>query len=88
MPNITLAHAVLKATGDVLSHVATQRPVLAAVAGGLVATCVFFAALLRLTQDEREPPVISTGIPFFSPIIGTIRWGMGFYTHMRYGSLI
>lgn len=50
---------------------------------GIAATYVFFRTLLRLTQDNKEPPVVSSSIPFISPILGMIRWSMDFYSVMR-----
>jgi hypothetical protein len=40
--------------------------------------------LLRLTQDEREPPVILTHLPFISPLIGMIREKSQFHVRLRY----
>lgn len=54
------------------------------VLGGIAATYVFFRALLHLNQDSKEPPVVSSSIPFLSPILGMIRWSMDYYPHMRY----
>ncbi|KUJ11089.1 cytochrome P450 [Mollisia scopiformis] len=51
--------------------------------GGIGATYIFFWALLYLTQDSKEPPIVSSSIPFISPILGMIRWSMDFYPHMR-----
>ncbi|KAM0809414.1 putative Cytochrome P450 [Seiridium cardinale] len=51
--------------------------------GGVVATFVFFWALLHMTQDKSEPPVVSTSIPFVSPLLGMVRWSMDFYSLMR-----
>ncbi|KAK7752915.1 hypothetical protein SLS62_005074 [Diatrype stigma] len=51
--------------------------------GGIAATYVFFWALLHLTQDNNEPPVVSSSIPFISPLLGMIRWSMDFYSVMR-----
>ncbi|CAG8961193.1 hypothetical protein HYFRA_00013248 [Hymenoscyphus fraxineus] len=54
----------------------------AGVVGIMVATYIFFQAFLYLTQDENEPPVVSSAIPYISPLIGMIRWNMDFYSHM------
>ncbi len=50
---------------------------------GIAVTYVFFWALLHLTQDSNEPPVVSTSIPFVSPLVGMVRWSMDFYSFMR-----
>ncbi|KAK7734693.1 hypothetical protein SLS53_007797 [Cytospora paraplurivora] len=55
----------------------------ALVLGGIAATYVFLQALLHLTQDSKEPPVVSSSVPFPSPILGMIRWSMDYYPHMR-----
>lgn len=65
---------------------AVLHAVLVTGAAGLVATYVFLWALLHLTQDVREPPLLSTAIPFLSPVIGAVRWSMECYTHMRYAA--
>jgi len=39
--------------------------------------------LLQLTQDSKEPPLVSATVPFISPILGMVKWSMGLYTHMR-----
>ncbi|KAK4198278.1 putative 25-hydroxycholesterol 7-alpha-hydroxylase [Triangularia verruculosa] len=62
--------------------VSTQT-ILSATVGCLVATYLLFYAVLHLTQDEKEPPLVSTVVPFLSPLIGMVKWSMGFYTHMR-----
>ncbi|KAK2612672.1 hypothetical protein QQS21_001289 [Conoideocrella luteorostrata] len=49
----------------------------------IIACYVFFFALLHLTQDKSEPPVVSRSIPFVSPLLGMVRWGMDYYSHMR-----
>ncbi|KAI1413780.1 cytochrome P450 [Hypoxylon sp. FL1857] len=61
----------------------TNHPVSVIVLGGIIATYIFFWALLRLTQDVKEPTLVSTSIPFLSPIFGMARWNMGFYNYMR-----
>lgn len=49
----------------------------------LAATYLFFTALLHLGQDNNEPPLVSTSVPFLSPILGMIRWSLDFYPQMR-----
>ncbi|KAI1373372.1 cytochrome P450 [Hypoxylon crocopeplum] len=66
-----------------VSNLATDYPLLVGAFGGIVATYTFFWALLRLTQDAKEPVLVSTSIPFLSPIFGMIRWNMSFYNHMK-----
>ncbi|KAK9418585.1 putative Cytochrome P450 [Seiridium unicorne] len=51
--------------------------------GGVAATFVFLWALLHMTQDKSEPPVVSTSIPFVSPLLGMVRWSMDFCSFMR-----
>jgi hypothetical protein len=60
-----------------------SNSVVVAALGGVAASYVFLWALLHLTQDNKEPPVVSSSIPFISPILGMIRWSMDFYPHMR-----
>lgn len=43
---------------------------LALVVGIVAATYAFLSALLRFTQDSKEPPAIETLIPFISPLHG------------------
>ncbi|KAK0671587.1 putative 25-hydroxycholesterol 7-alpha-hydroxylase [Cercophora samala] len=47
------------------------------------ATYLLFFTVLHLTQNEEEPPLVATTVPFLSPLIGMVKWSMGFYTHMR-----
>lgn len=51
--------------------------------GGIAAAYIFFWAFLHLTQDNKEPPVVSSSIPFISPLLGMIQWSMDFYSFMR-----
>ncbi|KAJ8070583.1 hypothetical protein OCU04_000956 [Sclerotinia nivalis] len=44
----------------------------ALVLGSLAASYVFLLALLRLTQDSKEPPAIENSIPFLTPLLGSI----------------
>lgn len=50
---------------------------------GATTVYVLLRALLRLTQDSREPPVVETTIPFISPILGMGSKKGEFYTFMR-----
>jgi len=43
----------------------------------------FFAALLRFTQDAKEPPAIETWIPFLSPLLGLILGMQKFTIRLR-----
>lgn len=45
---------------------------LALVLGSVAATYLFLFALLRFTQDWKEPPAIETSIPFISPLLGFV----------------
>ncbi|KAI1074301.1 cytochrome P450 [Whalleya microplaca] len=78
--NVTWSSAI---NANSISSLTTAHSVLAVVLGSIIATYVFFGALLRLTQDAKEPALVSTSIPFLSPILGMARWNMGFYLHMR-----
>ncbi|ETS81367.1 hypothetical protein PFICI_06369 [Pestalotiopsis fici W106-1] len=51
--------------------------------GGVTTTYVFLLALLRSTQNDKEPPVVLDSIPFVSPILGMVRWSMDFYSVMK-----
>lgn len=51
--------------------------------GVAAATYVFLVALLRFTQDEKEPTSISDTIPFVTPIINMASKGGGFYCLLR-----
>lgn len=60
------------------------NPRLLTALGTISASYVFFWALLRLTHDSREPPVLLSAVPFIGPVLGMIRWSINFYAHMRY----
>ncbi|EEH06308.1 conserved hypothetical protein [Histoplasma capsulatum G186AR] len=51
--------------------------------GFVPATYVFLSALLHLTQDAKEPPVIATQIPFLSPALGFIMGMQNFLVKLR-----
>ncbi|GAP85101.1 putative cytochrome p450 oxidoreductase [Rosellinia necatrix] len=68
---------------DQAKHYAFLDTVPATIIAGIVTTYIFLAALLRLTQDKDEPPVIKTSIPFISPVIGMIQGNSNFYNQMR-----
>jgi hypothetical protein len=53
------------------------------VLGSVAATYVFLSALLRLTQDSKEPPAIETSIPFLSPLHGVILGMQKFTVKLR-----
>ncbi|VUC35731.1 unnamed protein product [Clonostachys rosea] len=36
------------------------------------ATYLFFSALLHFTQDNKEPPLLETSVPFISPVFGLV----------------
>ncbi|KAK4653510.1 hypothetical protein QC762_0084340 [Podospora pseudocomata] len=44
---------------------------------------LFLFAVLHLTQNEKEPPLVATAVPFLSPVIGMVKLSMDFYTNMR-----
>ncbi|TGJ78225.1 hypothetical protein E0Z10_g10538 [Xylaria hypoxylon] len=51
---------------------------------GAVATIyIFLQALLHLTQDAKEPPVMATTIPFVSPILGMKKRNSRYYNYLR-----
>ncbi|KAI3393571.1 hypothetical protein diail_3920 [Diaporthe ilicicola] len=63
------------------------------VALGLVALAVvygFLWFLLHLTQDAKEPPCMSTSLPFIGPVLAMGRHKTGFHRYIRdmYGSPI
>lgn len=72
-----------KALDIALTNFVTTHSTLTAAVGSFAATYIFFCAFLHLTQDAKEPPLVATAVPFLSPLIGMVRWSMGFYTHMR-----
>jgi hypothetical protein len=52
----------------------------------VAATTIFYLSLhfiLQITQDKREPPAITTSIPFFGPIIGMSRKKSKLYIELR-----
>ncbi|CAN8101260.1 unnamed protein product [Discula destructiva] len=54
--------------------------------GGLIvlaATYVFLRALLRFTQLEKEPPAVSSLIPFIGPVIKMAKHKSGFHANIR-----
>lgn len=71
------------ATDNPISQLLGSHPTLTA---GIISIAVTYGSLwvfLQLTQDSKEPPLVSATVPFISPIIGMVKWSMGFYTHMR-----
>lgn len=56
---------------------------LAAAVAGLTGTYIFLCALLRFTQNVREPPSVEGAFPFLSPIAGMIRKGSSFHNNLR-----
>lgn len=54
-----------------------------AVVGVLAATYVFLLALLRGTQDAKEPPSVKDIVPFVSPILSMVSRGSEFHRWMR-----
>lgn len=52
-------------------------------AGIAAATYVLLIALLRFTQDAKEPTSISDSIPFITPIINMALKGGDFHRQMR-----
>jgi hypothetical protein len=51
--------------------------------GFAAATYVLLFALLRLTQDAKEPTSISDTIPFITPIINMVLKGGDFHRQLR-----
>ncbi|KAH7308378.1 cytochrome P450 [Stachybotrys elegans] len=47
------------------------------------AVYLFLAALLRLTQDPKEPPMLETSIPFIGPLVGSLKGMPKFLVEMR-----
>ncbi|KAI1321247.1 cytochrome P450 oxidoreductase [Xylariaceae sp. FL0255] len=56
---------------------------LTAVAIGAIGIYNLLQALLRLTQDAREPRLIENIVPYLSPIFGMRQRGFGFYKYLR-----
>ncbi|KAF7895138.1 hypothetical protein EAF00_006952 [Botryotinia globosa] len=56
---------------------------LAIVATGVIAVYGFLHALLHYTQDESEPPLISTSLPFIGTMIQLSRKKSKFYIELR-----
>ncbi|XXH01839.1 hypothetical protein Hte_008201 [Hypoxylon texense] len=54
-----------------------------AVVASLAGFYVFLWALLRFTQDAREPPTLENAIPFLSPVISMVMRGSKFYSYLR-----
>lgn len=57
--------------------------VLPVAVGVVAATYILLFALLRLTQDAKEPASISDTIPFVTPIINMVSKGGAFHRLMR-----
>ncbi|KAI1420760.1 cytochrome P450 [Xylaria sp. FL1777] len=51
--------------------------------GAVAVTYFFLQALLYLTQDAKEPPVIETAIPFVSPILGMGKRSSRYFNYLR-----
>ncbi|OJD13380.1 hypothetical protein ACJ73_09208 [Blastomyces percursus] len=51
--------------------------------GIVLGAYVFLSALLHLTQDAKEPPMIETSIPFVSPLFGLISGMQKFVVELR-----
>lgn len=56
---------------------------LAIVATGVIAVYGFLHALLHYTQEESEPPLISTSLPFIGTMIQLSRKKSKFYIELR-----
>lgn len=56
---------------------------LTAAAAGLTGIYIFLWALLRFTQDVREPPSVEDAFPFLTPIAGMARNGSSFHSRLR-----
>ncbi len=83
VPGTNTTGSGFSVTDNALANLAARHSTLASALGGVAATYVFFWALLHFTQDPKEPPLVSTAVPFLSPIWGMVKWSMGFYGHMR-----
>ncbi|KAI0153311.1 cytochrome P450 [Xylariaceae sp. FL1272] len=59
---------------------------LTAACAGVFAIYLLALAVLRLTQDENEPPVIDSSIPFISPILSLMRNGYHYWGLRRTSS--
>ncbi|KAI0141571.1 cytochrome P450 oxidoreductase [Xylariaceae sp. FL1272] len=53
------------------------------VAVGATGFYIFLWALLRLTQDAREPTAIENALPFLSPIVEMQQKGANYHRHLR-----
>ncbi|EEH19329.1 hypothetical protein PABG_01648 [Paracoccidioides brasiliensis Pb03] len=51
--------------------------------GFVLGAYAFLSALLHLTQDAKEPPMIETSIPFVSPLLGLILGMQKFVVELR-----
>ncbi|KAI1408107.1 cytochrome P450 [Hypoxylon sp. FL1857] len=49
----------------------------------LTGSYAFIWALLRFTQDSREPPILENAIPFLSPIVSMAKRGSKFHSYLR-----
>ncbi|KAM7197953.1 Cytochrome P450 [Naviculisporaceae sp. PSN 640] len=60
-----------------------MAPALAIAVGGALTAYLLLRALLYVTQDKREPPMVEATIPFVSPILGMGSKKAAFYTSMH-----
>ncbi|EEH21779.1 hypothetical protein PABG_03995 [Paracoccidioides brasiliensis Pb03] len=51
--------------------------------GFVLGAYAFLSALLHLTQDAKEPPMIETSKPFVSPLLGLILGMQKFVVELR-----
>lgn len=58
--------------------------ILLAIAAGLYFVLEHF---IGVKIDQKEPPLISSTIPYVGHLIGIIRYGTKYYAKMRYGIL-
>lgn len=56
---------------------------LAAAAAGLTGIYIFLWALLRFTEEVREPPSVEDAFPFLTAIASMVRNGSGFHSRLR-----
>ena len=56
---------------------------LVSICARLAAAYAFLWSLLRFTQDEREPRVVDTTIPFISPLITMYSAGVRYWNKNR-----
>lgn len=64
-------------------HGSTMPSGLVVALAGAVTVYLLLRALVRLTQDSREPPMVETTIPFITPILGMGSKKADYYIYLR-----